>query len=105
MATVPVSSSRRSAALIAGTACHTGTEGQKGQEGLEGQERLERVFLPIPPILPKLMPMAAVLVTRRLPSSVLDKLRAASAVDLYVGDEPISADELRSRLANKDALV
>ena len=49
--------------------------------------------------------MAAVLVTRRLPSSVLDKLRAASAVDLYVGDEPISADELRSRVANKDALV
>ena len=51
------------------------------------------------------MAMAAVLVTRRLPSSVLDKLRAASAVDLYVGDEPISADELRSRVANKDALV
>jgi len=49
--------------------------------------------------------MAAVLVTRRLPSSVLDKLRAAAAVDLYVGDGPISPDELRVRIADKDALV
>src|SRR5437773_2166020 len=49
--------------------------------------------------------MAAVLVTRRLPSSVLDKLRAVAAVDLYVGDGPISPDELRVRIADKDALV
>ena len=49
--------------------------------------------------------MSAVLVTRRLPSSVLDKLRAAADVDLYVGDAPISADELRARVADKDALV
>jgi len=49
--------------------------------------------------------MAAVLVTRRLPSSVLDKLRAAATVDVYVGDTPISPDELRARVADKDALV
>jgi glyoxylate reductase len=49
--------------------------------------------------------VASVLVTRRLPSSVLDKLRAAAAVDLYAGDAPISPDELRARLADKDALV
>jgi glyoxylate reductase len=49
--------------------------------------------------------VSAVLVTRRLPSSVLDKLRAAADVDLYVGDAPISADELRARVADKDALV
>ena len=61
--------------------------------------------MPIPPIPPKLMPMAAVLVTRRLPSLVLDKLRAAGTVDLYAGDEPISRGELRGRLADKDALV
>jgi glyoxylate reductase len=49
--------------------------------------------------------VSTVLVTRRLPSSVLDKLRAVADVDLYVGDAPISTDELRSRVADKDALV
>src|SRR5437660_10232855 len=54
---------------------------------------------------PLAISVSAVLVTRRLPSSVLDKLRAAADVDLYVGDAPISADELRARVADKDALV
>jgi glyoxylate reductase len=45
------------------------------------------------------------LVTRRLPSSVLDKLRGVGPVDLYTGDAAIPPDELRSRVADKDALV
>ena len=49
--------------------------------------------------------MPAVLVTRKLPSSVLSKLHAVADVDLYVGDAPIPADELRARVADKDALV
>jgi glyoxylate reductase len=49
--------------------------------------------------------MAAVLVTRKLPSSVLDKLRAVASVDLYSGESAIPRDELRSRIADKDALV
>ena len=46
-----------------------------------------------------------VLVTRRLPSSVIRKLETAATVDLYAGDTAISAPELRSRVADKDALV
>jgi glyoxylate reductase len=46
-----------------------------------------------------------VLVTRKLPSSVLAKLRAVADVDLYSGDAAIPAGELRSRIAEKDALV
>ena len=49
--------------------------------------------------------MPAVLVTRKLPSSVLSKLHAVADVDLYVGDAAIPADELRARVADKDALV
>src|SRR5262249_23751554 len=45
------------------------------------------------------------LVTRRLPPSVLDKLRAAADVDVYTGDAAIPPDELRARVADKDALV
>jgi glyoxylate reductase len=45
------------------------------------------------------------LVTRRLPSSVLDKLRGAGTVDLYTGDAAIPRDELLTRIADKDALV
>src|SRR3954470_948998 len=47
----------------------------------------------------------SILVTRRLPSSVLDKLRRIGAVDLYSGDAAIPPDELRARIADKDALV
>jgi glyoxylate reductase len=46
-----------------------------------------------------------ILVTRRLPSSVLAKLGAAADVDLYSGDAAIPPDELRARVADKDALV
>ncbi len=48
---------------------------------------------------------ASVLVTRRLPSSVLAKLEMAATVDLHIGDGAISRDELRARVADKDALV
>jgi len=47
----------------------------------------------------------SVLVTRKLPASVLAKLSAVAEVDLYVGDAAIPADELRARVADKDALV
>ena len=46
-----------------------------------------------------------VLVTRKLPSSVLAKLSAIAEVDLYTGDAAIQPDELRARVADKDALV
>jgi glyoxylate reductase len=49
--------------------------------------------------------MPSVLVTRRLPSSVLSKLHDAADVDLYAGEATISADQLRQRVADKDALV
>jgi glyoxylate reductase len=49
--------------------------------------------------------MSTVLVTRKLPSSVLSKLQAAAAVDLYTGDAAIPAGELRTRVADKDALI
>ncbi len=47
----------------------------------------------------------SVLVTRKLPSSVLAKLSAVADVDLYTGQAAIPADELRARVADKDALV
>jgi glyoxylate reductase len=47
----------------------------------------------------------AVLVTRKLPSSVLAKLHAIADVDLYTGDTAIPADQLRARVADKDAVV
>jgi glyoxylate reductase len=46
-----------------------------------------------------------ILVTRRLPSSVLAKLEAAGGVDLYTGDAAIAPEELRARVADKNALV
>ncbi|MBZ5558795.1 MAG: D-glycerate dehydrogenase [Acidobacteriia bacterium] len=51
------------------------------------------------------MTQFSVLVTRKLPSSVLDRLRAAATVDLYAGDAAIAPQELRARIADKDALV
>ena len=47
----------------------------------------------------------SILVTRKLPSSVLAKLTAVADVDLYVGEAAIPADELCARVAGKDALV
>ena len=46
-----------------------------------------------------------ILVTRRLPSSVLAKLEAAGGVDLYSGDVAIPPAELRVRVQDKHALV
>jgi glyoxylate reductase len=46
-----------------------------------------------------------ILVTRRLPSSVLAKLETAGGVDLYTGDAAIAPHELRARVADKNALV
>jgi glyoxylate reductase len=49
--------------------------------------------------------MHRVLVTRKLPSSVIAKLRGAAEVDLYSGDAAIPRDELCARIADKDAIV
>src|SRR5262245_43854838 len=49
--------------------------------------------------------MHRVLVTRRLPTSVLAKLEAAAEIDLHRGEAAMSPDELRARIANKDALI
>ena len=51
------------------------------------------------------MTAPAILVTRRLPSSILDKLRAVGDVDVYAGDAAIPPGELRTRIAGKRALV
>jgi glyoxylate reductase len=49
--------------------------------------------------------MPSILITRRLPSSVIAKLSAVAEVDVYTGDAAIPAAELRARVAGKDALV
>jgi lactate dehydrogenase-like 2-hydroxyacid dehydrogenase len=43
--------------------------------------------------------------TVKLPSSVIAKLSAVADVDLYTGEGAITPDELRARVAGKDALV
>ena len=49
--------------------------------------------------------MSRTLVTRKLPSSVIAKLEAASDVDLYVGSKAISREELVQRVKGVDAIV
>lgn len=49
--------------------------------------------------------MRSILVTRKLPSSVIAKLETAGAVDLYAGDAAMPVDVLKARVADKDALV
>src|SRR6266568_685839 len=49
--------------------------------------------------------MPNVLVTRKLPSSVIKKLQAAAEVEVYSGDDGMPAAELRARVAGKNALV
>ena len=49
--------------------------------------------------------MRSILVTRKLPSSVLEKLSAIADVDVYTGDAAIPYDELRARVVGKEALV
>lgn len=49
--------------------------------------------------------MGSVLLTRRIPSSVLSNLEAHHTVDLYTGDGPIPREELLRRVEGKDALI
>ncbi len=49
--------------------------------------------------------MPRTLVTRKLPSAVIDKLAAATEVDLYLGREAISRDELLKRAAGVNAII
>jgi glyoxylate reductase len=49
--------------------------------------------------------MPRILVTRKLPSSVVAKLDAAGDVEIFSGPYPISPEELARRVAGKDALV
>jgi glyoxylate reductase len=49
--------------------------------------------------------MPSILVTRKLPSTVIAKLSAVADVDLYTGEAAIPPGELRTRVADKDALV
>jgi glyoxylate reductase len=49
--------------------------------------------------------MNSILVTRRLPSSVLSKLETVGDVDLYAGEVAMPPDELRSRVVGKRAVV
>lgn len=46
-----------------------------------------------------------VLLTKRIPSSVLDELKATCDVDLHAGDEKISVDDLRARVQGKHGLI
>ena len=47
----------------------------------------------------------SILVTRKLPSSVIKKLEAAADVEVYAGDGGMPAAELRARVAGRNALV
>jgi glyoxylate reductase len=49
--------------------------------------------------------MASVLLTRRIPSSVLTLLQSQHTVDVYSGDLAIPRDELLQRVADKQALI
>jgi glyoxylate reductase len=49
--------------------------------------------------------MSHILVTRRLPASVLARLNEVGAVDLFEGAGTISPEELRGRVAGKEAMV
>ena len=53
----------------------------------------------------RILQVPRTLVTRKLPSSVMAKLEAASDVDLYVGSSAISRDELLKRVKGVDAIV
>ena len=49
--------------------------------------------------------MTNILVTQTLPSAAIAKLHAIGTVDQYTGDDGLRPDELRQRVADKDALV
>jgi glyoxylate reductase len=46
-----------------------------------------------------------ILLTRRIPSSILNTLDAAHDVEIHVGPGPMSPDELKRRIAGRDALI
>lgn len=48
---------------------------------------------------------ASILVTRKLPSSVLAKLEPLGGVDVYTGEPVLSPAELQARIAGADAVV
>jgi glyoxylate reductase len=49
--------------------------------------------------------MPSILVTRKLPSSVISKLETAGDVEVYSGEGVMPAEELRARVVGKSALV
>jgi glyoxylate reductase len=49
--------------------------------------------------------MPSILVTRKLPSSVISKLEAVGTVEVYAGEGVMPPEELRARVAGKTALV
>jgi glyoxylate reductase len=49
--------------------------------------------------------MSKILVTRKLPSSVLARLEAMGTVDLHADDASLTPEELRRRVADADAIV
>ena len=49
--------------------------------------------------------MPSILVTRKLPSSILSRLEAVGTVDLYSAEGTMPHEELIARVADKDALV
>lgn len=49
--------------------------------------------------------MPSVLLTRRVPSAVMQRLEAAASVELYNGPGVIASDELKRRLPGKHALI
>ena len=46
-----------------------------------------------------------ILITRKLPASVLSRLEAIGQIDLYAGDGAMPAAELRERIIGVDAAV
>jgi glyoxylate reductase len=49
--------------------------------------------------------LKTILVTRKLPAAVLKRLESIGSVDLYAGESPIDAGELRVRARGKQAIV
>ncbi len=49
--------------------------------------------------------MPSILVTRKLPSSILSKLEPVGTVELYADDGTMPHEELIARAADKDAVV
>ena len=49
--------------------------------------------------------MSRILVTRRIPSAVLGLLTEAHTVEVYTDDAPLSRDEFKRRVADKDGLI